>query len=124
MADKPDQRRPVDQLADQLDRIEAIALDARNEARKAREESEATNGRLSQVEEDLYGHTEERKRAADPGLITKFAETRQIVFDLRQARDEAGAIIEVKRWMVGIGLSMLTVLIGLVALMAQLARTM
>lgn len=120
MADDQDDPRPGDQLADQLDRIERTAVQARDEARKAREESEDTNGRLRGVEQDLYGPEETRKREHSPGLIGEFRRMKSMVYDLAGARDESEAVARAMKWIIGIGVTMVGSMIAVLALLIQI----
>lgn len=115
-----DQSRPVDGLAEQLDRIEANASAAYDEARKAREESEKTNGRLREVERDLYGPSERRKRENQPGLVGEFRKVKQLVYDVVSSRDESQAVKGAMRWIVGLGVSVVVMMLAALTLLLQL----
>lgn len=119
MADEPDPR-PGGQLADQLDRIEQTVAQARDEARKARKESEATNGRLRGVEQDLYGPEETRKREHSPGLIGEFRKIKTMVYDLANARDESAAVARAMKWIIGIGVTMVGSMFAVLGLLIQI----
>lgn len=130
MSDDPD-RRPVDDLAEQLDRIEQavteardVGIEARDIATEALAEARATNGRLRGVEEDLYGPEEERRARHNAGLLGKFNEVRRLVFDVAQSRDESQSVREAKRWIIGTSIAIGTLMIGVLGVLVTIVRSL
>ena len=94
-----DEPRPLDGLETQLDEILAVATEARDEARNARHEAEEakdesrqTNGRVSDLEVEIYGPKEERRRDYQPGLKAEVKRTKRMAAELAAARDESAAV--------------------------------
>lgn len=71
------------------ERLAVIEAQGRDHARKldeVRELARTTNGRVTDLEEILHGHAEERRRSAQPGLLARFSPVEKAHHDAQAVR--------------------------------------
>lgn len=98
---------------EQLDRIEGHLQRVNGRLTKLEED------RIPDIEADIHGSKDERRREHDPGLMARMKEVRSDVADLKQYRGEAEAVKQMRRWLIG---GIATVLIAQVAFLTLLLR--
>lgn len=91
-----DDRRRADDL--QLDRIEATLEDVLREARK-------TNGRVTRLEDTLFGAAEGRIRHGAPGVVDRVNDHGETIRTLQNAHGEASAVGRTFKAVVVVGVS-------------------
>lgn len=77
---------------------------------------------LARVVEDLYGPTDERRRVASPGLVTRVARLEEEVRGLSEIRRQAQAVVSAKRWLIGFAVTVSTLMLGMIGTLVQVLR--
>jgi hypothetical protein len=79
---------------------------------------------LAQIEEDLYGPAEERRRPGRDGLMARVSRLEGKMEEREAHEQQLEAVAKMKRWMIPLGVSMFTAMLTLVGMMVMIMRAL
>ena len=79
---------------------------------------------LAQIEEDLYGPEDDRRREGRAGLMQRVGQLEGKMEEREGHEKQLEAVSKMKRWMIPLGVSMFTAMLTLVGLMVAIMRAL
>lgn len=83
-----------------------------------------TKRSLVQIEEDLYGPEDDRRRTGRKGLIERVDQLERQMQEREGYEKQLDAVAKMKKWMIPLGVSMFTAMLTLVGLMVAIMQAM
>jgi len=88
------------------------------------EENNHARRSLAQIEEDLYGPEEDRRRTGRVGLMERVGQLEGQMREREGHEKQLEAVAKMKRWMIPLGVSMFTAMLTLVGMMVMIMRAL